>query len=466
MLTKNYLMTAFTMDQSTFDAVRRLTSGQRLYLDTNVLFSLFGLHGRARQAQAQTMLKRARLQGYEIAVTPWTSKEFTQTIRTARRRIKRGLIHQRPQSLQDARDNRTAQTILKVHARKERDTPGAPKLKEFLEDLERVDYQLALEGVTVKSEGCKVVDEKTEAAEQQLQVLDRYQSNEDGRAKSVRIHDIKHRLLIEHLRGEDEARRISNAGYLLVTYDQSLPRYAMYPDPQAAPFAVDAVAWATRLRQLVPRVENFDTTLALILDTPALHVPELLTNEQIVRVLDRISSQDRFSYEANLRMLLDHSPVPDGEIDPEDYDFAEDGKTEREIALEAKLAAAEEEIAVLRRARENLIEEREVVPVVDRASVADGVGVPDAPMDGTELIQHFGGRRIAAIVCLCATIALISSASASYLPMVGGWALPSFSVAVACLGIGLAWNSNVVVLGIGAVSGIITIILWLQGIHW
>ena len=46
----------------------------------------------------------------------------------------------------------------------------------------------------------------------------------DASAGPVKLHDVKHRLLIERLRG-DSNRRFSNAGYWFLTADSSLPRY-------------------------------------------------------------------------------------------------------------------------------------------------------------------------------------------------------------------------------------------------
>jgi len=350
-LSTAYLMSAFTLDPSAFDAVRRLTTGQRLYLDTNRLFPLMHLHGRRRYEETREAIERSRLQGYEICVTRWTLKEWKRSISTARKQLRVAAMGQSP-SADGEDDFATAKAILKAHGLHCRDTHEVLTPDEFCKELvQDIRYRLKLEGVNIVEEGCDWVDRQTDQIEAHVAELRRFRTAEEEKALPVQEHDAKIRSLIERFRGETD-RSLSNAGYLFITDDQSLVRWASYPDPDATPFAVTADMWLRRLRHLQPRVKDYDETLALLLDTPALHVPDILTHEQVMKVILQISAHEQSTPEIDVQRLLDAPLVSDDELEADELNRYAYG--DREAGLLAKLDTAEQTIIMLEGVRQTL----------------------------------------------------------------------------------------------------------------
>jgi predicted nucleic acid-binding protein len=339
-----YLMSVFTLEPSAFDEVRRLTNGQRLYLDTNVLYPLLKLHGPTKYASTKRTLTLSRLLGYEVCVTPWTMTEMQRSVRAARLKLAR---HSSPQALADVplsiTDVDAAEAFGRAFRGRQRDT--GISFADFFDLHEQVQYLLELEGVKVVADGCHIIDERDGGYDEQIAVLESVRQR-DEKPRLVQEHDVKHRLLIEMLRG-DEQRRPSNAGYLLLTNDHTMIRYAACKDAEEVPFAVSFEEWSERVRSLKPRTNDYDKTMAVILETPSLRMPELVSQEQVRRAIAQINLHEEYSTTIGVRMLLDKPLSDDDEAHPGEYERSRSVPSEREIALEAQVLALEEQVATL-----------------------------------------------------------------------------------------------------------------------
>ncbi len=76
------------VDESCSQLLKKVTRGQRLYLDNNILFSIVGLHGEAVFRSIHTMLRMADKLGYELWVTTKTIDEFHHSINTQMEELK------------------------------------------------------------------------------------------------------------------------------------------------------------------------------------------------------------------------------------------------------------------------------------------------------------------------------------------------------------------------------------------
>lgn len=451
-LSTAYLMSAFTLDPSAFDAVRRLTTGQRLYFDTNTLFPMMHLHGRRRYEEIHEVIERCRLQGYEICITRWTLKEWKRTMGRARKKLKFVAGNHSPRSVEEERDFETARTILKAHRLHCRDTHEVLTPDEFCEELIlNIKYRLTLEGISVVEEGCDQVDADKATTAAHVAGLERFYVGKDEKSLPVLEHDAKMRCLVERLRGNVD-RSLSNAGYLFITYDRHLARWATYPESDATPFAVTVDAWLGRLRNLHPRVKDYDETLALLLDTPALHVPDILTHEQVMKVILRISAHERSTPEMNVQHLLDAPLIDDSELEADEFDswMYEGG---REISLAARLEAAEQKIVLLEKIRESL-EVRLDEGAIDETQEIEAPAESDAFLAWGE-----GNRWLKAILCFSCAIAFGFDSMPRLEPWVG------VCLALGSIGVGVSlvrrsWGS--VFSAIAVISGIFTIALMLK----
>ena len=436
LLSTAYLMSAFTLDPAAFDAVRRLSTGQRLYLDTNTLYPLLNLHGRRRYEEMHEVAERSKLQGYELCISRWTFKELKRSIESARRKIRTGALHQQPRSEDDDRTLATARAILKAHARYCRDTHDttlAPD--EFCTRLIRdAEYSLRLEGVRIIDDGCDWVDAETQRLEEQVATLNRLQGHGDDKPVPLQEHDAKMRILIEHLRGETH-RTLANAGYLVLTENHRLARYAKLPAPDATPFAVTVEAWLCRLRDLQPRVKNYDETLALLLETPALHVPDILTHEQVMKVILQISAHEKYTPELNVQSLLDAPLASDDELfDGEFESSIEEG--DREAALVARLDLAEQKASSLEKVREMLesrLDERDSLDNVPLGAEQNG--------DERSRTRSERPRWLLALLCCCGTAVFGLNALGGSVPRLAQWMIVCVALALAGVGVSLLKGS-------------------------
>jgi hypothetical protein len=452
LLSTTYLMSAFTLDPAAFDAVRRLSTGQRLFLDTNTLYSLLHLQGRRRYEELHEVAERSKLQGYQLCITGWTLKELKRSIESARKKLRAAASHRHVNSDEDERTLATARAILKAHARYCRDTHDTLTPDEFCLRLIRdARYSLSLEGVSVIDDGCEWVDAEQLKIEEQVATLSTFKGHGDDRPASLEEHDVKMRLLVEHLRG-GAGRTLANAGYIFLTEDRRLVRYASHPDPDATPFAVTVEAWLCRLRDLQPRVKDYDETLALLLDTPALHVPDILTHEQVMKVILQISAHERSTPELNVQYLLDAPLVSDEDLFSEEVDSWIEGG-DREVSLAARLELAEQHIASLEKVRELLesrLEERETTAVTPGPRPNDS---------GGSLTRAEAARWLLALLCACSIAVFGFSALGGSVPRLVPWATVSIVLALTGAVVGLLKGSwKFLFTSIGVISGVTTIV--------
>lgn len=269
LLNTAFYMTVLTLDADASQLVQDRVKGHRIYMDTNFIYALLGLSGTAIEAlSAARLLELTKDLGYQLAVTQWTVDELRTSLRAAERRL-----HRLPLPRQDLAELMTMKAgesaITKAYWMKYRQTGIRPK--DFFEFYSHVETLLEEYGVELVTEGCVAVDQNRQAIDEQLVLLDRFLGTRD-KNELLKEHDVKHRLLIEKLRGDGNLS-FSNARYWFLTRDSMLPRYGMATIDGGhvdLPFCVATSAWVQVMRAFVPRTENFDQSLVELLATPYL----------------------------------------------------------------------------------------------------------------------------------------------------------------------------------------------------
>jgi hypothetical protein len=351
LFTTAYMVAVFTLDPDASEAVQALTSGQRAYLDTNVVYSILNLNGPRAYLSVRRVLDLTRELGYQICVTPWTVAEMRKSVRLARDKLAKTTLP--PRALAEiAAETSGDETFITAYWRKFKET--GVSAKDFLDLHEQVEALLEKAGVEIVDEGCTAVDQDEDGLAAQIGLLEIVPG---GANKSARIqeHDAKHRLLIDRLRGEGH-RRFSNAGYWFITRDSILIPYAAEGRraAESLPFAVSLPSWAQIVRSLSPRTENYEQTLVDLLDTPSVRPRGMVSYETVAEVLGRIEMLvEDSSEEIATRMLLDSAVMQELETkeEGERAGFIDNAVGEKKSELERHLRETQDAVAKERMAR-------------------------------------------------------------------------------------------------------------------
>ena len=303
LMTTAYLVSVFTLAPEAHAALQAATAGQRVYLDTNVIYSLLNLSGPRAFLSMRRIVDMTASLGYDVCVTPWTVEEMKKSVRSARAQLHKTTLP--PQALASlAAEASGDENFVTAYWRKYKDT--GVSANDFLDLHEQIE-------ALIEKAGVKVIDTSTVAVERDeagIAAQVGYLESVPGGAnktRKIQEHDVKHRLLVERLRG-DGHRRFSNAGYWFLTRDTVLIPYSLVgrSDPDALPFAVSVTAWAHIVRSLCPRTDDYEQTLVDLLDSPSVRPRGMVSYATVAEVLGRIDMLvDDSTEEIATRVLLD-----------------------------------------------------------------------------------------------------------------------------------------------------------------
>lgn len=319
LLNTAYMLAVYTIDPGASELVKGITKGQRVYLDTNVVYSLLNLEGPRKYMSAKRVVDASRALGYEIAVTPWTVQEMRASIKRARVKLARTTLP--PRALAEiAAEACSDEAFVTAYWRKFHEIGADPD--DFLDLHEQVEARLAEIGIDVVEQSCLAIERNEDAIAEQLGLMSIIPGG-NLKAPKIQEHDVMHRLLITRLRGV-AVRRFSNAGYWFLTRDGVLIPYAMERrgSEDELPFAMSLGAWANVVRSLSPKTDDFDQTLVDLMDTESARVQGSATLATLTRTLGRVQllAEDS-SEEIATRILLDAATMtriestPDSEKD-------------------------------------------------------------------------------------------------------------------------------------------------------
>jgi hypothetical protein len=351
LMTTAYLVAVFTIDPDAHQVVKSITKGQRIYLDTNVVYAILNLSGPRAHMSVRRVLEMTRQLGYEICVTPWTVAEMKESVRRARKRLAKTTLP--PRALAELAAETTGdETFVTAYWRKYKETGVKPD--DFLDLHEQIEPLLEKAGIAVVDKGCLTVDRSVDLINQQISLLETVPGGAD-KHRALQEHDVKHRLLVERLRGSS-TRRFSNAGYFFLTRDSVLVPYAAAKRTESAPpFAVSLMAWAHIVRSLCPRTEDYEQTVVDLLDTPSIRPRSVVSYETVAEVLGRIDMLTSDSTEEiATRVLLDSAIMKkvDTSTGKARARFIDDAAAEKKDELERQLRETQDTASRERAARE------------------------------------------------------------------------------------------------------------------
>ncbi len=307
LMTTAYQVASFTLDPRAAEHLHELAAGQRVYLDTNIVYAALNLQGPRAYLSAKRMLKLTTDLGYEVAVTRWTVDEMKHSLRDGRAKLAKTPLP--PRALAEVAANATGEeSFITAYWRKYKET--GVTVEDFSAMYTELDALIERIGITITDQSCLAIDRSDKLIGEQLSLIERVPG---GQLKSdpVKLHDVKHRLLVERLRG-DANRQFSNAGYWFLTRDSVLVPYARkdLSHTEALPFAVSMNAWAHIVRSFTPRTEDYDSTLVDLLDTPSIRPRGMVAYSVVADVLGRIDLMvSDSSEEIASRLLMDQAAM-------------------------------------------------------------------------------------------------------------------------------------------------------------
>lgn len=357
LMNTTYFLTLLSLDPNACSVVASVTSGQRVYLDTNFVYWVLNLHGPRHFLLARRILEMTRDLGYAIAVTPWTVKELRHSLGRART-----FLTSRPLLPSDlaalAAQATTDEDFVTAYWRRLRQGPVS--VQDFYDFYSDIESHLAEHGIEVINSGCAAVD-SDKGIDEQLAIFDRGLGN-GYRAEPVQRHDVKHRMLIARLRGMD-SRGFANAGFWFLTCDSYLPRYdyAARGGKPGLPFCVTAGAWFQTMRAFTPRSEDWEQSLSDLLASPYVRFRGQIPEATVQEVVARIDLFTGRTPELAARVLLNTAML-------DEVGATEDADSRKELIDSAVVVAAREIEKELDEAKRHLEAERTAREAIEQSS--------------------------------------------------------------------------------------------------
>jgi predicted nucleic acid-binding protein len=330
-----YFVAALTIDPTGAQLVQELIAGQRVYLDTNFIYRLLGVQGPRYVKAAETILKATQAAGYECAVTPWTINEYQESLDRSRKFLERYPIP--PHEFASvAADAVTVEDFVTSYWRKVRSTKL--DIQDYVSYHMEVETHLKDRGIELIDSGVIEINRWDERINAEVSMLERVLSKE--KRVEVLEHDVKHRLLVQKLRGHGN-RSVANAGYWFVTHDRALPRYDLLAQrsegvpSRTLQFCVSAGAWFQLVEAFKPKTDDFAQTLADVVASPYLHPRTSITKQTAQAVSARAALHKDASPELAARLFMNSALMAEIET-------AQDSDKQTELIDSAIIASAKE----------------------------------------------------------------------------------------------------------------------------
>lgn len=352
-LNTGFYLTVLTLDPAARQLVEERAKNVYIYLDTNVLYAILGMAPPEEVLAAKRLLELSRNLGYHLVVTPWTITEMHKSIERARKNVE---IHGRTFNTGIGR------LMVKVTGEKgatrtywEQFLKLGLSVDDFFAKIAAFEDALPGFGIETSVEGCERVEKLDEQVEEYAPLLRQIVWPRE-RHPEVIDHDVRHRLLIERLRGEGTPR-FSRATRWFLTQDTKLPTFAkMVPDPDQKPpelpFCISPSAWVQIVRAMTPRTDNFEEMVVELLASPYVGYEGPVNPEAVRAVVARMDLHDEDSEEIALAVVQDSALMSSveeaGEAEIEErvrYVYAEKAKELKKQAEDSAQIAADEQAA-------------------------------------------------------------------------------------------------------------------------
>lgn len=302
-------LTVLTLDPDAGQLAKQQFDGHRLYLDTNFLYAVLGFAPAHESLAAHRLLHLTKELGFQLAITDWTVDELRTSLRKSRNRLEG--IHL------PSRDY--AELMIRASSEKGFDRAFWIAYREsnvsrhdFFERAARFHRDLEKLGIAIVDEGCKRVEQRREEITEHVALLDRLRGPQGWRETVVLEHDVKHRLLVEQLRGAGNLG-FSNARYWFLTQDTRLPIYARKAvegeRPPEVPFCMSSSSWGQVMRAFTPRTSDWEQMVVDLMASPYVGRRRGLDFGAVTEVVARIDQYSEDGVELAWEVLADSAKM-------------------------------------------------------------------------------------------------------------------------------------------------------------
>jgi len=241
------------VDEECSKLLSKATTGQKLFLDNNILYSIVGLHGQDALESAHSLLKFARELKYDLLVTTKTLDEFQNTLKWQLNETRQSL----PVSsslAQLALNELGANNFLTVYWSKL--VSSGVSIEEFVADLSYIEDVLENLNIGIYNKFRKDIESSEELRDEMSNLR-----KACGDHINIHIveHDAFHRVLINKLR-KGHKYNFNEAKAWFLTHDHKLLEYSKYSRRGNAhlPFCITTNEWIQINRPLLTRTKTKD----------------------------------------------------------------------------------------------------------------------------------------------------------------------------------------------------------------
>ena len=304
LLDSSFMLHAIQIDKTCSMLVTKALKGCSLYLDTNLLYVLFGLGTQRDDKAIRRLIEMSQQMGYIVAVSTKTMGEFNSSLNFAAKNLKK--FSEVPKNLAEIATVCSQGGFIPSYWRKHAETNISPE--DFIATYRNPKRLLAQYKIEIHNELCAEVQEDSELKEQ-ISLL--YASMDPIHIpENIAEHDAFHRLLIKKLRG-GEVYAFSDASAWFLTFDKKLNRYDYFArsrkksDLPEVPFCISCDDWLKLIRPLLPRTDDFDKTFINLLSSPYLRSYGEVPPQLAEKILSRIAHFENCSPDAAAKILTD-----------------------------------------------------------------------------------------------------------------------------------------------------------------
>jgi predicted nucleic acid-binding protein len=302
-----FYLTVLTLDPTGGELIRKKVNGHRVYLDTNFLYAVLGMAKASEVYSAARLLELTQGMGFELAVTSWTVRELLTSMAKSRKDLERSALPRRELAnlMLKGAGEKGFERAFWMHYRDKGTKP-----KDFFDRVSHIDALLKEHAIQKVNTSCGAIDSQQEAIGQQVVLYDRSMSSQDKEDLVVE-HDVKHRLLIEQLRGDGNLS-FTNARYWFLTQHARLMRYGsvdLQGEVVRLPFCVTTSAWAQAIRFLTPRTEDVDQMIVDLFSSPYVGYGTPVNPTVVDAVVSRIDEFADADIELGAEVLADNALV-------------------------------------------------------------------------------------------------------------------------------------------------------------
>ena len=260
-----------SIDPAGSELVRDNFANKILYLDTNFIFRLLGLHGPAYAYSPAAVAEISRQLGFTLRVTRETINEYLRSLRAEVHRL-RSLPVTRKSYVQVMAENpgdhhSFMQAFYKLFMSGRVKGPD-----EFEQRYTSIAQLLDEWGVEIEDVELTDADRDADVFRDRFSELNNWHNHQKP-IESI-DHDVFLAQTVRKCRGpvDESAAAVK---YWLLTYDRKLAKYSVYySTADQLPFCLMADDWLQITRPFLPRTDDYQNAFCALLDNPALYPSE------------------------------------------------------------------------------------------------------------------------------------------------------------------------------------------------